>query len=951
MIIDYHRLIAAAVLCFGLMGLSSVPAMAQTTVRGVVIDESDESPLPGVNIVATRISPDSTVTGVATNAQGEFDMRLAEGSYRFHLSFVGFIATERDVVVRGESMDLGRLELTPDVLMLDEAVVEATQERMVLRGDTSVYNADAFRVNPDASAEDLLQKMPGVVIQDGQVQAQGEQIQRVLVDGEEFFGNDPTAALRNLPAEIIQEIEVYDRQSDQARFTGFDDDDAERTINIVTRPGMQQGQFGRVFGGYGTDERYSGGAAINVFDGSRRISVIGLTNNVNQQNFASEDLMGVLGGGEGRGRGRSGGGMRGGMRGGGPGGPGGMGANPRDYLVGERGGLNNTNSIGVNYNDRWGESVRINSSYFFNQTGNTTDRRLDREYVVGDVDSQFYNESSQAEGANANHRLNARLDATLSERTELTITPRLSLQTSDAASNVIGVSMSEAQAPISRFDNQAATDDLGYSAATTLLLRHRLSAQPGRTISARVGLNIDGQRSESAESVSYLNFIDDFFDDGSESYDREVDSDGTGRGISANISYTEPIGERSVVQLSYAPSFSRSIDDQNGFRFDPLTGEFSEVDSLFTSYSERNSNIHRGGIDYRWRGERFNFSIGLDLQNEHLHYDQGGPRPFDVDRSYLSALPSANFRFSITDQTNLHLFYRSSTSTPGVRQLRDIVDDSNPLFITSGNPDLRPSTSHRFNLRLRSTQPESGSMFMGFVSVSMSQDHIGNAVYMAGRDSDAVPGISLEPGAQYSYPVNLDGQWSARSFLMVGRPVGFLSSNVNLTTGVSYTHSPSILNDVIQSSDAFSIDGRVMIGSNISEQVDFSVSYGLSYSQSTSTRATANDNESYRHRGSVRMNLLPFGNWLLESNLDLSHYTGLSGGVDPTTVMWNAAIGYKFLANNRAEVRLGVMDLLNQNTNVRRNVTDLFIEDTQTQALGRYFMLNLTYRVRHFGGR
>ena len=938
-----------AALCVGILGFHVDPAHGQTTVRGSVVDASDESPLPGVNVVAIRLAPDSTVTGVATNSEGAFDLRLREGKYRFQLSFVGYVPQEREVDVSGESMTLARFELSPDVLLLDEAVVEATQERMVLRGDTSVYNADAFRVNPDASAEDLIRKMPGVVIQDGQVQAQGEQIRRVLVDGEEFFGNDPMAALRNLPSEIIQEVEVYDRQSDQARFTGFDDDNAERTINIVTRPGMQQGQFGRVFGGYGTDERYSGGAAINIFDGSRRISLIGLTNNINQQNFSSEDLMGVLGGGQG------GGGQRGGMRGmsmqgGRGGGPGGMGANPRDYLVGERGGLNNTNSIGINYNDRWGEHVRINSSYFFNRTSNATDARLDREYVVGDVDNQFYNESSQAEGANANHRVNARIDATLSENTELTVTPRLSLQTSDAASNVLGISLDDVNAPISRFDNRATNDDLAYSAATNVLLRHRLGRQ-GRTISARVGLDFDGRQGESSQSVDYRNFIDDLLYDGTESFDREVDEDGTGRRLSANISYTEPIGERGVVQLSYAPSFSRNLDDQQGFRFDPLTGQYSEVDSLFTSYSERNSSTHRGGLNYRIRGERFNFSVGVDLQNELLNYDQGGPRPFEVSRSYLSVLPSANIRYSITEHSNLHLFYRSSTSTPGVRQLRDIVDDSNPLFVTSGNPDLRPSSSHRLNLRFRSTQPSSGSMFMGFASVSLSQDYVGNAVYMAGRDSVGVPGIQLEPGAQYSYPVNLDGHWSARSFVMAGMPIGFLKSNVNVSTGLSYTHAPSILNGVEQSTNSMSVDGRVFVGSNVSERVDFSLSYGLSYSQSTSTRPTARDNQSFRHRGSFQMNLLPFGNWLLESDVNLSHYTGLSAGVDPTTVMWNAAVGYKFLADNRAEVRLAVMDLLNQNTNVRRDVTDLYIEDSQTQALGRYFMLNLTYRVRHFGGR
>src|SRR5690606_2917827 len=281
---------------------------------------------------------------------------------------------------RGEAVDLGRIALADDVVALDEAVVEAVQERVILRGDTTAYNAAAFQVNPDANAEDLVAKLPGVVVQDGEVQAEGEAVRRVLVDGEEFFGDDPTAALRNLPAEIIQEIQVFDRQSDQARFTGFDDGNEEKTINVVTRADRRNGQFGRVHGGAGLDGRYNAGAAVNVFDGSRRITLLGLSNNVNQQNFASEDLAGVLGGSGGRRGGR--GGRGGGARGAGPRGGGGDGVDPRSYLVGERGGLNTTHALGVNYTDRLGDRVRLNGSYFLNHTGNDTESSLDRTYFL-----------------------------------------------------------------------------------------------------------------------------------------------------------------------------------------------------------------------------------------------------------------------------------------------------------------------------------------------------------------------------------------------------------------------------------------------------------------------------------------------------------------------------------------------------------------------------------------
>ena len=274
-------------------------ALAQQTnprsITGRIIDAKTGETLIGVNIVAT-LKADTTVThGQVTDANGRFTVpvRIA-GDYRVRISYVGFVAQTKDVTVTDKEVPLGLIEMQVDVMLMNEVRVEAVQDRVEVRGDTTVFNAAAFKVNPDATTEDLLRKMPGIVVDGGQVQAQGETVQRVLVDGREFFGQDPAAALRNLPSEIVDRIEVYDRQSDQAQFTGFEDDNTQKTINIVTLTGRSNGQFGKVYGGYGSEERYLTGGNVNIFNDDRRISIIGMSNNVNQQNFAIEDLMGVL---------------------------------------------------------------------------------------------------------------------------------------------------------------------------------------------------------------------------------------------------------------------------------------------------------------------------------------------------------------------------------------------------------------------------------------------------------------------------------------------------------------------------------------------------------------------------------------------------------------------------------------------------------------------------------
>ncbi len=278
-----------------------------------------------------------------------------------------------------------------------------------------------------------------------------------------------------------------------------------------------------------------------------------------------------------------------------------------------------------------------------------------------------------------------------------------------------------------------------------------------------------------------------------------------------------------------------------------------------------------------------------------------------------------------------------------------MIDDSNPLLVTSGNPDLRTSTSHRINARLRSTSREDGRVVMGYANSTATRDYVGTASLVAERDTLLAQGVSLAPGGQYAYPVNMDGFWSARSFLTYGRPILFLRSNINATAGRSLSSTPRQINDVAGRTDAIQIDGRLYLGRNVSDRLDFSLSYGVNHTTVSNTSAPSQDDAYFCHRAVFQLNWLPWRGLSLSSDLNLSHYTRLSDVVDPTTVLWNLGAGYKFLRNDLAEVRLTVTDLLGRNTNVDRSVTGHYIEDSESRALGRYVMLNLVYKLRHFG--
>ena len=383
-------------LLFAFLLFPFTTAFAQTiSVSGTIADAKDKEPLPGATVLLIHL-PDSAQAGVVTSLSGRFSLSpVLPGNYLLQVSYLGYQTLQRPVRVADQPINLGTIAITEGATELREVTVTARIATATQEGDTSSFNAGAFKVTRDASAEDLVQKMPGVTLENGQIKTQGENVRRVLVDGKPFFGDDPNAALKNLPAEVIDKIQVFDQLSDQASFTGFNDGNTTKTINIITKIDKKNGRFGRVFGGIGTDERYQAGGAINQFEGDQRITILGQANNINQQNFSSEDLSGIGSGGGGRGMGFG--------RGGGGG--------ASDFQVPQLTGITTTRAAGINFSDKWAKKVDVSGSYFFNQTDNNATQSLVRQYVQQTGDSgRYYNENQTALNRNINHRFNARID-------------------------------------------------------------------------------------------------------------------------------------------------------------------------------------------------------------------------------------------------------------------------------------------------------------------------------------------------------------------------------------------------------------------------------------------------------------------------------------------------------------------------------------------------------------
>lgn len=934
-----------------LFGLSARAQQRQVfTVTGTVLDAEDGTPMPGLTAVLQSTADTTRQRASISDANGQFVLRTRlMGMYRLRLSFVGYEPFVQQVNVDSTANNIGTVRMVRAIVGIDEVVVEDVQERFRIKGDTTVFNADAYKVNPDANAEDLVTKLPGVVMQDGQVEAQGEQVQRVTVDGREFFGSDPAVALKNLPADVIQSIEVFDEQSEQAQFSGFNDGETQKTINIVTRTGMSNGQFGKVYGGYGDDSRYASGGNANIFNNDQRISIIGLSNNINQQNFAFEDLLGIMGGGGG---GRGGGPrMRGGgTRGGGGGfrGRGGSGFNPRDFLVGQQGGLNNTTSVGINYSDDIGSKLKLSTSYFFNRMGNTNNALLDQQLFLPDEQSQFYNETTQTESTNLNHRLSARIDYTIDENNSLLIRPNFSFQDNTSESLQSGVNLLDSGALLNEALNSSLADNNGFTSSTRVLYRHRFPKR-GRTISSEFELGLNDSWGDTNQ-LQVIQYYDAVLADQDSTYDQELDSETSSQSYGININYTEPLGEEGQLRLTYEPSYGKNVSDRFAYVLDLQTGLYTVLDPTFSSLFDNDVFRQRGGLTYRQNlGERWEVQLGLEAQNERLIGDQTYPVAFDLDRNFFSLLPEIDIEYEIDQKLDLDLNYRTNTNTPSVSQLQDVIDNTNPLFLTTGNPDLEPSYAHSIRLRARRGNWREGRMMFGFVNLNYEQNSIGTASLLAVRDTTLSRGVVLQQGSQFSRPVNLDDpSINVRSFFGIGTPFPMLKSNLNFRGGVTYARTPGLINDVVNMATQYAINSGVTVASNISERLDFTVSYGADYTIASNSFYEQLDENYFRHDAGLRFTWLPIGGLIFETSLTYNDYLGLDEELYPTTFIMNAGLGYKFMQRDAAEVKLVVGDIFNQETGISRTITEAYIQDSRQQVLGRYVLLNISYRFRDF---
>lgn len=923
-----------------LLALLATVAFGQRgTVTATVLDDETGETVAGAVLTVAPVSAPEKKQYYTSAYKGAVSIpSLAYGEYTLSVSFLGYNNYDTTFKVAAAKQHIGDLRLKAGV-QIEAVVKEAKALRTSQKGDTVSYNAGAFKVVADADVEGLLKKMPGITVgTDGSVEAQGETVKKIFVDGKEFFGEDVTTAIKSLPAQAVDRIEVYNKLSDAAEFSGMDDGEGFKAINIVTHENMRQGQFGKVYAGLGYDAeegsedrfKYLAGGNVNIFNGDSRVSLIGLFNNVNQQNFSFEDILGVSG--------NTGGGRRGGVG---------------QYMVRPQDGVATVNAIGVNYSDTWGkrDQVSFQGSYFFNNTDTENRSTVEKWYETPSVDTLSTRGYSDTRAFN--HRFNARLEWKISENQNLMIRPSFSWQSNDPWSRTQGWQYGESgYSPTDNFNDGTRH---GYNIRTNAIYRAKLG-KAGRTIT------LDGQFRYSDftnSSESYSNIAPVAAErpegDGPWGWDAAdytrlrylrnaaPSSSYTLRG---DFTYTEPVSKYAQLSFQYRAAFDHQERDKKSYEGLEGFDDLLFAPSLSNTY-ESNYLTQRVGPGFRYSKERNTFVANVYYQRASLDGQVLQTDSEKIRHNYNNVLYFMMGQLNINRENSLRLFVSSYTDNPAVTQLQSVFDVSDAQYISSGNPDLNPSYNHRVNFHYTNSNVEKGRTFMWMFSLQAASDYITNDVRYNGT-------VDIE-GERYSYlqysrPVNMNGYWSLMTHVSYGLPVGFLRSNFNVMAGVIYSLTPSRIDGERNETSNMGYDFRAVLGSNISENVDFTLSWNGTYNEAkNSIDAAAGKNRYFNHtaQGSLKL-VFPLG-FTFTASASYTQYLGFTNDYNDDYLLCNAWIGKKVFKNQRGEIMIGVNDLLNQNKAFARTVGSGWTQNATNSVVGRYYMVQFTYNLRRFG--
>ena len=919
-----------------LLMLMTASAFAQSgsrgRVSGKVIDADDKLPVMEATVQVLSL-PDSTmVTGQSTNLDGRFSIHVRPGNYVLRVSFIGYTSVEKKISITNAkpNLNVGTVEMSIDAVMLDAATVVAQAPEVTAKADTLIYNTSAYRVPEGSALEELVKKLPGAEVDEsGKITINGKEITKIMIDGKEFFADDPNIAMKNLPVNIIDKIQAYDKQSDMARVTGIEDGEEETVLDLTVKPGMNHGFFGNVDGAYGTEDRYSGKLLANYFRDKNQFTVIGSANNVNDNSF-----------------------------------PGGGGFRRQEN------GLTAIKMAGANFATE-NEKFKSEGSVNFNYKDADQISKQSSETFVSTENSSFKNAMDHSRNKTTNLTADAFMEWRPDTMTTLIFRPRIRYGKTDNANSQNSYTFN--QDPGYSTDELFSTDDPSSLVPedqivnkvmreslkkgddltlTGMMIFNRRLNNEGRNITFRGRYNYTNSSSEQF-SLSTTEYFQQTPEELKETLNRYIDTPTKSSEYNVRLTYSEPIFKGGFLQFSYNFQYSRSTTDNTTFDMpddwtidgDKTGGTFNSDLSKSATYNYYN---HQAEITFRWIREKMRFNVGMSFQPQRstLSYTQGEYQ-VDTVRNVFNFTPTLDFRYRFSKTSQLRIRYRGRTSQPNMIDLLPITDDTDPLNVTKGNPGLKPTFTNNLRMEYNTFNTETQRGMFSFFNFQNTMNSISN------RRT-----YNEETGGYTTMPENINGNWNI--FGIVGGNIALKNKKytINTFTRANYQNMVSYISN---NADLYAADknttkrlslGERLRGTYRNDWWEVSLNGSLDYTHSRNSYQEQNNMDTYQFSYGASTNVrLP---WNMTISTDISQnsrrgYTDASMNRDE--LIWNAQIAQDFLKGNAATVSVQFYDILKNQSNISRTISAAMRQDTEYNAIYSYCMVHFIYRLNLFGGK
>jgi hypothetical protein len=900
---------------------TSYNTKAQTvTIEGTIMDSTIKKPLNYATISLANAKDSSLISFTRANESGFFQIKnVPAGKFLISISYVGYQFTWLAVKAGTTPvLSLGNIYLQNTATM-SSVTVTARRPPVVINGDSIEFNSENFKTQPNAVVEDMLKKMPGIEVdKSGGITVNGKSVSKVYVNGKEFFTGDPKMATRNLAADAVDKIQIYDRKSDQAMFTGIDDGNEETAINIKTKKDRKQSTFGKVGSGFGTPGRFDGQGNVNRINNDEQYSVIATANNVNKQNFSMGDIGNFSGGGGGRG----GGGVTINFSGG----DGGTDANSR--------GVAETFSLGANYSNLLNEKKM---DFNANANGSDVSRyNTSNSYTQNLIPGNNFNRTSNSvsDSRNQQQRFNATIDNKVSESFSFKYTPSVSVQHNTSNSESTTSTFLPDGTPTNGTATKASSVTDATNISNTLLLRKKF-AKKGRTISSTITQGYNESLSNGNQFTDQL-----FYNFGILTKDSILDQQNKRKSLtqsySANVVYTEPISKKSLLEFNAYLNKNNSSTSRKVFDKNAGNNQYDLLNNRLTNEFNSEYTYAGGGMNYRLNQKKYNFSTGFSLQNAMLNGINTSVNT-KIKQEFKDVLPSANFQYNFSQTQNFNFNYRTSTNQPSLTQLQPVLDQSNINNQTIGNPNLKRTYNHNINLRFFSTKILAQRNFFALLNAQIANNSIVNY-------------DSILPTRQtLSKPVNVNGVYRINGSVNYGFGVKKLYSRFNFGFNGGYNNNVNYVNGTLNTTIIKSVGPSINYTFSLDEKMDLNISARHNYNiTKNEVNAALNTNYVSRIYSTDLTNYLP-GGLVLNQSLNYTINEGRAAGFNTAVPIWNASLSKFFMKNKRAELKLSAFDLLNRNVGVSRNVSQNQIVDQSYNVINQYFLIGFTYSLQKSG--